>query len=485
MVSTNIDSTGDIGDAVAVQPDSKVVVVGKTGYDSGSSHLAVVRYNSDRSLDTSFGSGGAFIDPFGPNVVEQDPTHQSVVIQGDGKIVVVGGAVVQVITKVGKKTITTDYFDWLVFRLTSNGALDTTFGSGGQVITPFGTRTRSLPQSVAIQPADGKIVVAGGANPSTTGGYAESAVARYNLDGSLDTTFGSGGIVLTDVSNLLGATGYSSGALSLAIDSSGRIIAAGSADAVSSIVRGEMAMIRLTPGGALDTAFGTGGAVAALAPTATGGWAVGVGFQSGGQIIMGGLSSGFTGSPDKYELAIARFTPGGALDTTFGGGSGFFSTTEIAYPESLVVDGNGEILAVGYAYSSPNVYDQNFWVSRVLADGSGADSAFGTNGVAEAAFGVNTVPTSVALDPSGNIVLAGYDVGTLSEFRTARFLGGSTSAPSAALVVQDQAAARAGTTQNAVPAPTVTGLAPDPGMAALVLDSPDFFETLPRIRRRP
>ena len=483
MVSTNLDSTGDIASAVAVQPDSKVVVVGQTGYDSGSSvptsHIAVVRYNADGSLDTTFGTGGMFIDPFGTNVVEQDTGKQTVAIQGDGKIVVVGTEEVAITTKTGKKTTTTDYTDWLIFRLNPNGTLDTSFGSGGQVITPFGS---SVASSVAIQPTNGKIVVAGAANPSTTGGYAEFTVARYNTDGSLDTTFGSGGIVRTDVSQILGATSCGSSALSLAIDPSGNIIAAGEAYAYSSIVpidRLEMAMIRLTAGGTLDTTFGTGGAVAALAPSARMGVAVGVGLQSGGQIILGGLSSdssGFSGSGDKYELAIARFTPGGTLDTTFGGGSGFFSTPLIAYPESLVVDGNGEILAVGYGYTSPNVLNQNFWVARVLADGSGADSTFGTNGVAEAAFGVNTVAESVALDPAGNIVVTGLDSGSLSEFRTARFLGNATTAPSASATV------RVASVATASPA-TRVGFAPDALIAPLVLDDPDLFASL-RLKNR-
>jgi uncharacterized delta-60 repeat protein len=477
MVTTNLDSTGDAAWAVAVQPDSKVVVVGKTGANSGASHLGVVRYNPDGSLDTTFGTGGEFLDPFGPNVVEQDPTHQSVAIQGDGKIVVVGGAVVAITTKTGKTTTTTDYFDWLVFRLNPNGTLDSTFGNGGQVITTFGPRARSLPESVAVQPADGKIVVAGGANPSTTGGYGEFAVARYNTDGTADTTFGTGGVVLTDVSKLFGATGYGSSAQSVVIDPAGRILAAGSADvAYSSIDRQEMAMVGYTPGGALDTTFGTGGAVAVMPPGATSGFAQGVGLQSGGQIVMGGVSYdryGFNNvSRDDWELALARFTPNGALDTTFGaGGSGLYSTLQITYPESLVIQGDDKILAVGYgAYTSPGVFNQNFWVTRVLADGSTADPSFGTNGVAEAAFGVNTVPVSVALDPAGKIVVAGQDGGSLPQFRTARFLGDSTSTATALAT-----AAR--------PSPAAAG-APDPILGALVWNDPTFLDSLASSKHR-
>ncbi len=477
MVSTNIDSTGDGAWSVAVQPDSKVVVAGLTGESSGPSHIAVVRYNADGSLDSTFGTGGVFIDPFGPNVIGQELYHQSVAIQADGKIVIAGQQTRAVTTKSGKTTVTNDYDDWLILRLNPNGTLDTTFGNGGQVVTRFSTNDWAGAQSVAIQPADGKIVVAGGANPSTTGGYGEFAVARYNTDGSPDTTFGIGGVALTDVSKLFGATGNGSSAHSVVIDPEGRIIAAGLADAAYySIDRLEMAMVRYTPNGALDTTFGTGGGVAVMPPNATLSSPVGVGLQSGGQIVMGGLSTNSRGwngdGVDKWELALARFTPNGALDTTFGtGGSGFYTSLQIAYPESMVLEGDDKILAVGYgAYTSPNVYDQDFWVTRVLADGSAADATFGTNGVAEAAFGVNTVPTAVALDPAGNIVVTGEDGGSLPQFRTARFLGDSQSTTTALA-------------STATPTPTMSG-APDPILGALVWNDPTFLDSLPTGKHR-
>ncbi len=254
MVSTNLDSTGDVSRAVAVQPDSKVVVAGNTGQNTYPPHLSVVRYNADGSLDTTFGKGGIFIDPFGPNVIEQYVNHDCVAIQSDGKIVVAGSAVVAVTTRSGKKTTTTDYFDWMLVRLNSNGTLDSTFGNGGQVIIPFGTRSRSTAEAVTIQPADGKIVVAGGASPTTSAGpFGEFTVVRYNTNGTPDTTFGSGGVVMTDLSQLLGVTNSPSQAEAVTIDSSGRIVAAGNASAFNGIARGEMTVVRYTPSGALDS----------------------------------------------------------------------------------------------------------------------------------------------------------------------------------------------------------------------------------------
>ncbi len=156
---------------------------------------------------------------------------------------------------------------------------------------------------------------------------------------------------------------------------------------------------------------------------------------------MGGLDNvrnGLNGtSRDAYELAIARLTSTGTLDTTFGNGTGFYTSSLLSYPESMVLQADGKILTVGNGpYTSPGVSDPNLWVTRVLADGSAADPAFGTNGAAEAEFGVGTSPTSVALDPAGNIVVTGWDGSSVPEFRTARFLGDTPTTPLALAAVR-------------------------------------------------
>src|SRR5262249_11991348 len=137
-------------------------------------------FNSDGSLDTSFGSGGKLTTDFG-NTYD---LANAVALQSDGKIVV-GGYSYQG-SNIG--------YDFALARYTTSGSLDTSFGSGGKVLTDFGTTApHAIETGVAIQ-IGGQTLAAGGMP------YA-SALARYNTNGSLDISFGSGGKVLTDFGN--------------------------------------------------------------------------------------------------------------------------------------------------------------------------------------------------------------------------------------------------------------------------------------------
>jgi len=204
----------DYGFSVALQPDGKIVVAGYAGGD-----FALARYNSDGALDTSFGSGGKVTTDFGGSY---HPDGFSVALQPDGKIVVAGYA----------------GGDFALARYNSDGALDTSFGSGGKVTTDFGGSDAGY--SVALQP-DGKIVVAGYAG-------LDFALARYNSDGALDTSFGTGGKVTTDFSGGRDV-GYS-----VALQPDGKIVVAGYAGV-------DFALARYNSDGALDTSFGSGGKV--------------------------------------------------------------------------------------------------------------------------------------------------------------------------------------------------------------------------------
>ncbi|MBD8904892.1 hypothetical protein MBTS_22085, partial [Methylobacterium bullatum] len=150
----------------------KIVVAGYgTGFYSGTD-FAMVRYNANGSLDTTFGSSGKILTPIsmGPSA---DYAY-SVTVQADGKIVVAGQ---------GFSAGTSN--DFAVVRYNADGSLDTGFGTGGKILTSVGTGS-DTGQSVTVQ-ADGKIVVAGYGQGSGTG-Y-DFAVVRYNADGSLDTSF--------------------------------------------------------------------------------------------------------------------------------------------------------------------------------------------------------------------------------------------------------------------------------------------------------
>src|SRR4030095_6308656 len=163
---------------------------------------ATLTYGQTQSgtLDPSFGSGGTVLNDFGGRIA----------LKPDGKIVAAGGG-----------ANPTDGFDFAVFRFNANGTPDTTFGSGGRTTTDLGGRFEGA-TSVALQP-DGKIM-AGGYAVVPVNQFANFALVRYNSDGSLDLSFGTGGKVITNFGNI------SAQAYSLALQPDGKIVLAGYAN---------------------------------------------------------------------------------------------------------------------------------------------------------------------------------------------------------------------------------------------------------------
>jgi len=204
QVTTIINNNGNSADAAAVQADGKIVVLGQTS-QAFNSDFAVVRYNSDGSIDNFFGSNGIAITDVG-----SFDNAQSIVIQTDGKIVIGGDSSITVNT------------DFVLVRYNPDGSIDNSFGTSGRVITSFGQNRRNILARILLLP-NGKIVAVGGADriPDTNTGPAAWALARYNTDGSLDNSFGVGGKVET-VTNSFGAI-----AKNAALQQDGKIIAVG------------------------------------------------------------------------------------------------------------------------------------------------------------------------------------------------------------------------------------------------------------------
>ena len=207
--------------AVAVQPDGRVVIAGVTNnFYSG---LALARLNTDGSLDLSFGTNGKITT----SAVDD---ASAVAIQSDGKIVAAGG-----------------YNGFELARYNTNGSLDTSFGTNGIASATIGT-SGGTPQAVKIQ-SDGKIVVAGFA--SSSGGPEQFALARFNTNGILDSSFGSGGEILTTIET--GCAAYGAG-----IQPNGKIVAAGAAASQNgSTAFADLAASRYNTNGALDLTFGS------------------------------------------------------------------------------------------------------------------------------------------------------------------------------------------------------------------------------------
>jgi uncharacterized delta-60 repeat protein len=233
--------------AVALQ-QGKILAVGSVYYSAnGSEVFALARYNSDGSLDTTFGASDPNNPLAGTGKVISNQQHNAVIY---AVAVYPSGSAYQDYIVVGGYTEMGAGFAMELARYRPDGSLDTTFGSGGFVLTP----DRTLARSVAIQP-DGKIVAAGFAddlsNPNPL------FLARYDTLGNLDPTFGAAGTVATPIPNL-GAE-----ARSVMIQSDGKIVVTGFAYDFASPQRFYIALARYNPDGTLDGSFGASGAAAA------------------------------------------------------------------------------------------------------------------------------------------------------------------------------------------------------------------------------
>ena len=269
------------------------------------------------------------------------------------------------------------------------GDLDPTFGVGGKVTTEFSTRQGRV-NTVAWQ-TDGKLVSAGESGAS--GSNPKLALARYDADGSLDTTFGGDGEVTTDF------TSKEDYALAVAIQSDGKIVAVGESGAGGS--NPKFALARYNADGSLDTSFDADGKLTTdFSQGEDLAWTVAV--QPDGKIVAGGDALGH-----NPTWALARYNTDGSLDTTFGG-DGTVTTDFTSYPEDLLalaIQPDGMILAAGGSgFGDPN---ENFVLARYGADGS-LDMSFGADGKVTTSFTRHPdVAFAMGLQADGKIVVAG------------------------------------------------------------------------------
>jgi uncharacterized delta-60 repeat protein len=312
--------------ALVVQPDGKLVVAGYASF--GQQLIALARYNgADGSLDQTFnpngnvitGMPGTLLSPVGNAGVAR---AMGLVEQPDGKLVVAGYARDATVAK------------FALVRYQADSSLDTTFGTGGRTLTPIGSGSFAAISALS-RLADGRFVVAG---TVADGGRDKFALARYTANGALDTTFGTGGSVLTPV-------GSGDATLrAMYVDPAGRLVVAGTAKDGSSNV---FAVARYSANGALDTTgFGTGGI--ALTPVGSDGGAGAFAVTTDGSgLLVGGVAS--DGGVAKFALVRygddgsvdTGFTPNGAALTAIGDGS-------FASISSLILSG-GAPVAGGYA----------------------------------------------------------------------------------------------------------------------------------------
>lgn len=366
--------------SLSIQPDGKIVAGG--GYSkSGRPEFIVLRYNENGTPDSTFGNAGLVETVFGGNL---NSYGNALELQVDGKIVF-GGTVGNFTTA-----------DFALARYNPNGSLDSSFGVNGLVKTAVSSTGENATE-LAIQ-SDGSILLAGYA---TVSGGNDFAVVRYRPDGTLDSAFGAGGIVTTNVvGNDLGN--------SLSVQPDGKIILAGGA--------GEnLAVVRYNSDGSLDPTFGSGGKVVTSYSALT---SRAMALQPDGKILIagGGSSSSFT---------VVRLSPNGSVDTTFGQSGAAFglfgNRSGVAYGLCIQTDGRVLVAGVVGASGAPTLSDMG--VVRFLQNGT-LDSSFGTNGVVITDIVGNDWADDVLVQPNGRILLGGRsNPGTQDNSTLVRYVG--------------------------------------------------------------
>jgi uncharacterized delta-60 repeat protein len=392
-VTNDFEGNTDVVNAVAIQPDGKIVAAGYS-ISSGTFRFALARYTPDGALDPDFGSGGKVITSFGsPGGIAYD-----IAIQADGYIVVAGYAYV----------VTDDEF--ALVRYDPNGILDDSFGVAGMVTTDMCPGGIDRAHDVVIQP-DGKIVAAGYA--CRPGHGDDFALARYTTNGDLDPDFGvdHNGKVFSDFFFNTDRINE----VTLQLD--GKIVAVGYA--TYNILY--MALARYNADGSPDTNFSGDGLVYAnfLDPYSNN-KAHSVAIQPDGKIVVGGITT-YT-----YDwFIVARFDANGTLDPDFGQG-GYVTTNfggvgnGTAYGVALQPD--AKIVAVGW-WRDSTISREYFALARYDPDGN-PDSTFGNGGKVLTDFAsLYQSAYSVAIQADGKIVAAGYTgFGTAGDFALARYL---------------------------------------------------------------
>lgn len=403
MTTVDIGTGGDFGYDMAVQADGKVVVVGDSFRTSGTSDFGVARLRTDGTLDTSFSGDGKTTTSFTELSGFDDFRARGVAIQPDQKIVVVGYA---------RNSGNTDE-DWAIARYNTDGSLDTSFSSDGKRILAWdigGTATDNQDEAyaVVIQP-DGKILVGGYAE--TTASTRRFALARFNANGSDDSSF--------TKQVFPSGSGRTDGAVAMALQADGKIVLAGTSTTDTTGGFSELAVIRITTSGNLDTSFsGDGRATFSTHPAGADGGSIGTGvaIQPDGKIVVSGRALKASGNGDF--LAV-RFTSGGSLDTSFNS-FGFRTvafdlgpsdnTTQRDTAFDVAIQDDGKIVLVGEARTGGST--SNHAMARLNADGSNDFTFFTSSGRRTVAYssGSGTADSGrgVAIDFTGKIVVGGF-----------------------------------------------------------------------------
>ncbi|MCG3166637.1 MAG: hypothetical protein POELPBGB_02417 [Bacteroidia bacterium] len=381
------DTDTDDGTSIVVQPDGKILVAGYS-YIQGDHDFVIIRYTSDGNYDNTFSGDGMTSVNFGSLY---NDFCMDMVLQSDGKIILAG-----------HYYINSGNSDICMVRLNNDGSIDDTFGNSGKVFFDPGTANDYL-RAVTLSPS-GKLVITGDA-------WGDTFIAQFNADGSVDNTFGTSGLIVTQVANV------STYALEITCQPDGKILIAGYyAPDVTDI---DFMLFRYNSDGTPDNTFSNDGMVNT---DIAGGHerAYCLYLHDDGKISVAGISGN--------KSALVRYNANGTLDVSLNGSG----KTELAGTDNYTVN-NIEFQAdgkyiLGGNYHDPNVnFHSSFALMRLNYDGS-FDNTFGTNGITTTTFdgNVNNELSDITIQPDLRIVATGGTgpYSALHDIATARYLSG-------------------------------------------------------------
>jgi uncharacterized delta-60 repeat protein len=349
---------------VAAVPGGGIVLAGFSSGDADnepSGHFAVARLNAQGALDPAFGEDGLVTTP-----IATFSAANAVVVQRDGKIVAAGH------TNPELGVIDTDF---ALVRYNPDGSLDATFGGDGIVTTSF--RGPAYLTELALAP-DGGILAAGHTlTDRDSFNSSDFVLVRYLEDGTLDPEFGGGGVAVTDVRggpDVLDA---------MVLQDDGTIVVGGSSDVAEGASNSEITLVRHLADGALDRSFGDVG----IARSETGPFErlTGVALQSDGSLVAAG--SNMNDERSAFRILVVRYTPDGVLDAAFGDG-GVAVTDAMPQSEAgdVTVDADDRIAVAGWGSDDTRSGEKVWILARYLPDGE-LDEAFDDDGMVRSAVG--------------------------------------------------------------------------------------------------
>src|SRR5690349_8853397 len=355
-VLTDLGVGAGVPSDAVLQPNGDIVISGGFG---------VARFLPTGKLNTTFGSGGlasaGFAGGEGP---------QGVALQPDGKIIWVGSQ--------GNPSFPAGgTFSFAVARFTANGTLDTSFGTGGQPSVEFFAPpmqgAQEFARAVLVQP-DGKILVAGSARQGQIRfAPIQGALARFNANGTLDTSFGTGGKILSS----------SGGITALGLDAAGNIF--------TLPTRAEF-----SPTGQADT----GVTPAAITASSHGGSSI---FLPSGQFVQ---ANTIGVAKHDVDVQVQRFNADGSIASAspafdYSGAAGLDQAIDGA--GAVAIQANGQAVVGGGHFLSTSL----FGLARVNPDGT-LDAGFGSGGVLTTTFNGNEAVEALLIQPDGKIIAAGF-----------------------------------------------------------------------------